>query len=514
MANVPTPSTPRTSKKVCLKCHLVINRTAEAFSCVSCSRYIHTDHIKLSEKEVKHIQKGSLPFVYVCDECKVAFNVTKSSEASKHIRALAELNDQAKSDFNRVESDLRRIQLDLELKQQEAEQLKNENELIRAKASTSGTKNKRQRTDSDMEVNDEHLSTIDQLFKRLADHQADMLGNMFNQAITNQQETLNHFRDSVDKRLTTMNDAITALQHQPHSARKSNIDTDSVRNSSPIRNRSASRSQRTMPLRTTMTYAEALSVSTTPVSAIRSVNILTENDEQVKGLLSQLRSDNACAEFDVRDIVKKSDRTLIMKCGDNESAEKVGKLLMDKYKGAIEIKRIEPTPPKLKFARLYTSLDNFDEIIAQIRDQNKWAQNLEMKFESLDTVLSRRGEYKNLNVSTTLDSFLVFMKMKKIIFGFSTSPIYENVNVLQCSRCLRFAHSSGHCRGKISCRKCGSEHLSKDCTEEKDRCINCHRANEKGESFNTNHKANDARCPVRMLRIDGLKNHILNSATI
>lgn len=141
----------------------------------------------------------------------------------------------------------------------------------------------------------------------------------------------------------------------------------------------------------------------------------------------------------------------------------------------------------------------------QMKKQNEWMKPLIFNFISLDTVLSRRGEYKNMNLTTDMETFKLTLAKRKIIFGFSTSPIYENVKMLQCSKCLRFGHFTRDCRSKLACRKCGSDHLYKDCTSETECCPNCSRANENGASYGTRHKANDARCFVRMARIEGIK---------
>lgn len=69
-----------------------------------------------------------------------------------------------------------------------------------------------------------------------------------------------------------------------------------------------------------------------------------------------------------------------------------------------------------------------------MKEQNEWMRTFNYNNVSVDTVLSRRGEYKNINLTTDIDTFKLTIAKRKIIFGFSTSPIYENVKMLQCSR--------------------------------------------------------------------------------
>lgn len=178
-----------------------------------------------------------------------------------------------------------------------------------------------------------------------------------------------------------------------------------------------------------ISYAEALSKSDTPIEAISTINIKLTEDDEIKALNKQLRSDNVCAEHSIRDIIVRNDKTILLKCKDKETADAIDVTLSNKYKDAIEIKAVAPTMPEIKIAKLYTTLDSPEEILQQIQEQNEWFRTLCVNIVSLDTVLSRRGEYKNINMSTDHDTFKIIISKRKIFFGFSTSPIYENASV-------------------------------------------------------------------------------------
>lgn len=86
---------------------------------------------------------------------------------------------------------------------------------------------------------------------------------------------------------------------------------------------------------------------------------------------------------------------------------------------------------------------------------------------------------------------------------------FECVNTIQCLKCYRFGHIQFDCKFEESCKKCADKHITNTCTADTINCSNCSRYNKNicvREHYRTNHLATDDRCPVRILRIEGIKN--------
>ena len=60
----------------------------------------------------------------------------------------------------------------------------------------------------------------------------------------------------------------------------------------------------------------------------------------------------------------------------------------------------------------------------------------------------------------------------------------QEPQVIQCFKCLEFGHRSHECSNNLKCRRCGGEHLAKDCAqaEQETKCPNC------GENHSSNYR--------------------------
>ena len=60
----------------------------------------------------------------------------------------------------------------------------------------------------------------------------------------------------------------------------------------------------------------------------------------------------------------------------------------------------------------------------------------------------------------------------------------QEPQVIQCFKCLEFGHRSHECCNNLKCRRCGGEHLAKDCAqaEQETKCPNC------GENHSSNYR--------------------------
>lgn len=89
--------------------------------------------------------------------------------------------------------------------------------------------------------------------------------------------------------------------------------------------------------RSNLTYAQALSKATISAAAIKTINVVIENEKEVDALIKQLRADGCCSDSNITSIKSKGPRSITFKCADAESANKVETELMTKYTDAIQI---------------------------------------------------------------------------------------------------------------------------------------------------------------------------------
>lgn len=171
----------------------------------------------------------------------------------------------------------------------------------------------------------------------------------------------------------------------------------------------------------------------------------------------------------------------------------------------MEIKTVVATRPQIKITRLFTNLTHVDEVLQQIRDQNKWIVDAPLEVREMFVVKSKKGNYTNLTLFVDLDWQKKILEHGKVIFGMSESKCYEHVNLTQCAKCYKFGHYAKECQSKQICRKCAESHLPSECTSTASKCSNCIVANKKGNAFNTRHRASDDRCPCRIERLESLK---------
>ena len=86
-----------------------------------------------------------------------------------------------------------------------------------------------------------------------------------------------------------------------------------------------------------------------------------------------------------------------------------------------------------------------------------------------------------------------------IVLQIKSHLISEHFNIIRCFKCGSYNHKVEDCKNKEKCIKCGDEgHISKHCTKNDLKCINCLDHNIKlNLNLITNHSAYDVNCPIR-----------------
>lgn len=194
--------------------------------------------------------------------------------------------------------------------------------------------------------------------------------------------------------------------------------------------------------------------------------------------------------IDVKDVSQKGRHNITLRCSDSNEADKLEKLLIERYNNEIEIKKPEDQLPMLKITNVLTDIRDTLELETQIREQ------------------TATGTYTNLVVVSNIATQKMFIDRRKIILGLNSCPVHEYVNLIMCKNCCRYGHFARNCTFSTNCKKCAGNHQYEKCEEKTSnyqRCINCITNNKNGSKYNVRHRASDNKCPSRQMRIDALK---------
>lgn len=237
------------------------------------------------------------------------------------------------------------------------------------------------------------------------------------------------------------------------------------------------------------------------------MNIIGDDDSKKREVANKLRSDNLCSKYKIISIKERSPFSYTIKCASAEDADEVCKLLSNKYIPSVEFKSVVIRKPEIKIVRIFTELPSVADIEEQLRTQNSWLKEAIFKIEQVYQISTPNQKYYNIIISCEIEVQELFLNKGAVICNFNECKVYENISLLQCTKCVGYGHIAKECKNQIKCKKCADNHTTTDCTAETLKCANCFSANEtNNKNFNTRHNAAFDRCPVRLERINALKN--------
>lgn len=338
-------------------------------------------------------------------------------------------------------------------------------------------------------------------------------GEMFEKLLKSQQATNEKLINTLIIRQNDLSSTVDQinnyLMNGSHAPQQSSVHTTAAsRMQSPAGRTTATSNaavSRPSVQRNANSYARVLAASSTPIGAIRNLNIMGEEPE-TSLVAEQLRKDTLCTGAGIVSIKSKGKTNFTIKCVNEAEAQKVEASLRTKYP-TIVVKPVVPIKPQVKLTRIFTELEANDQIIAQLREQNHWLQKAEFTIDRSYEITTSNSKYSNLILNCDLATQTLFLKKGICIFGFNECRVFEYLNLLQCNNCLRYGHYARECRFVALCKVCADKHMTAQCTLETNtrKCANCNRANAKGANFNARHRANDEKCPIRIERIEALK---------
>lgn len=485
----------------CPRCSVVIQTLKESVPCAGCHRLFHITCIEgtYTEKEAAKFRKG--PFRYLCYECypiMVDTNILHPDTPNNAQIAKNKLKDEALKHQENLNKELTEQNKELN-----SRLLDFERELKELKDNT----RKRPRVETEnREQHEEILHLIEKInTKNVAALEA-MTSQNLKMMIDYITKIENGFQESMDK----MASSISQFKNNSHSTEIIHETVIEPSSKKVKFSRSRPRSSSNTGQKTKISYAAALAHSSTPIDAIRNLEIIGVTDNEKDAVLSQLRSDDICKDMGVTAIKDKGNYHITLKCDSSETARKIEDTLRKKYRTALSIKQVHHISPKIKITKIYGKLPTDQDIITQLQNQNHWLKNSVLTIARKYSIITKKKvEYHNIIINCDLKTQAAFLHRRSVIFGFAEYQCFEDIEVTQCFKCQRFGHLSSSCKFPTKCKHCLENHNSKECTHTvppAKRCSNCIRSNKNQETeFNVHHSPSDIRCPLRTERVEALK---------
>lgn len=328
-------------------------------------------------------------------------------------------------------------------------------------------------------------------------------------------DNINARLDKIEQQQTATNKALQqifqTLTALPDSRQNVNLPIQQPRGRSSSRKSIGTRNQTAVrPMK--QTYAAALTSSTTNPALIRNINI-TADPDKISTVRASLLTNTAITENGIVAVKRKGKNNFTVFFSNEDGAKKTEQHLQTYYDKDVVVKSVNPVSPMVKVTGIYSIYDDSTDVIEQLKKQNTWMANLDFRCVRDYTVETENGPYMNIILACDLPVQNIFIKKGKCVFGLNSCNIFEYVDVLRCNKCQRFGHFIRECTFTEVCRKCHKQHATNTCTEEVlNKCSNCISENKKGAQYNSRHRTSDERCPLRIERINALKQYYVSNS--
>lgn len=194
---------------------------------------------------------------------------------------------------------------------------------------------------------------------------------------------------------------------------------------------------------------------------------------------------------------------MALKCSTKHESEMLANAMEGTLGDSYTVEKTKMRRPRVKIPGFNQEMSD-DEIADSIKSQNQ------VKGDVKVVHIRKKGSgLKTVFCECTPDSFARLMSMRRVFIGWKRYSVYEDLDIQRCFQCQGYYHKRAACRNGVVCRKCSGQHETAGCTSQDKCCKNCTVANVKyGRSYDINHEAVDADCPVYRYHLQNLKNKI------
>lgn len=506
---MPDPErTPKSNILICAKCSLVVHSdSAPAFKCSLCARRIHVScaPAKYTDNEIRKLSSGTSPFLFLCFLCadKVAKGRMKQA-----LNEVGDLQNTHALEMQKLRGtyEARVLQM-LERQTTMEQQIQTfSRDAALNKLGEASKSKKRRKPDELVEQEDSFLGfqNKESMITSIKEAFAPFFNRM--EDLSKRQDTLTNSINDIQSKLTNIN------QIANQSTKNDNIQTQQV--SSAQQNQAPKKKEKSKEREKIdgMTYAQALAKAPMPVQCIKNLSIMGK-PEEITHITNSLKMDNVFTDIPIKAVKSKGKANITLKCNDPASAQMVAESIKNKY--GESVKDVIPTRPMIKIMKLHTDEAHAELIVDKLVQANLILKNVNFKIEQMYVTNPNNGlPFKNIIISTDINSHGKLLEKGSLIFNLSECKLYEYINLLMCSRCLKYGHFARNCVFPTCSReKCSLNHPTRDCIAtsvmKNMNCTNCIAANKRGASYAIRHRSTDERCESRLERIATLKQLIV-----
>lgn len=245
----------------------------------------------------------------------------------------------------------------------------------------------------------------------------------------------------------------------------------------------------------------------TPSILISSQNLSQENMAQIiKSKLNPTEAEIGIKQFKLTE----NKKMIKMACRNEEENKKLEKLLIEKLPPEIKVSKEILEDPSIKIVNLETEHTKESLKEALTRQNNLDSETAKIVVKH---VTEKRNKQGTFTAYLQLDpkSFRTIMSQSKVLIGWESCKVYEDLNLDRCFNCNGYFHNSKKCRNEKSCSKCSEhDHSANRCKNPSFKCLNCARANEKySKNYPTNHRPDDVlNCNYYKAQIERMRSKI------
>ena len=237
----------------------------------------------------------------------------------------------------------------------------------------------------------------------------------------------------------------------------------------------------------------------------------TESSKNISSDEMKNKMKNALQGFKVAKTKVKQNGTMIVETANHENFSGAISSLQKEFSdfSVAEAKKISPKLTIINVPNDLTGNDLIDEI-AKKDDfiKNCIDNNEEFSIINSWDMKNKSGKISAkkfaIKCSPLIRNYIINNNNGYVYLNLLRCKVFDRYYVPQCYHCQRFNHFSRECPDKEKspvCGKCSGGHVTKNCTVNSSKCINCVRNKEK----NNNHASFSHKCPVLV----GLKNKVM-----
>lgn len=199
--------------------------------------------------------------------------------------------------------------------------------------------------------------------------------------------------------------------------------------------------------------------------------------------------------------------SILIQCNTGKSTqmmkEEVSKVLGSEYT-VDETKLRKPSVRITNLRKDITKEEVYECIVSQNEDSGFSTEDY------LDVIIVKNCKKRDTAfaiINCNGSSFNKFMTSGKINIGFLKCPVYENVYLGRCFKCLGFNHKKEECKqSETICSICSENHSYENCNSKVNKCINCVKSNDRYHTkFDVNHGALSFECAIYKKKLEVLK---------